>query len=156
VYSAPEDLDFIMGNPKIHGVSFTGSAAAGRKIAETAGKHLKKSVLELGGMDPFVVMEDADIDFAVELAVTAKLANCGQVCVSPKRFIIPQGLMDEFAAKVVKGINKAKMGDPLSPETTLGPMSSEPILNTVVSQVEQSIAHGDEVLTGGKVDPKNK
>ena len=106
-------------------------------------------------MDPFVVMEDADVDLAAEMAVAARLNNAGQVCIAPKRFIIPERLMDEFSAKCVKGVSMAKLGDPLSPETTLGPISSEPILRTIEGHVNRSIEHGDQVLAGGKVDPKH-
>jgi succinate-semialdehyde dehydrogenase/glutarate-semialdehyde dehydrogenase len=106
-------------------------------------------------MDPFVVMEDADVSLAAEMAVQARLNNAGQVCIAPKRFIIPERLMEEFSAKCVKGVSMAKLGDPLSPETTLGPISSEPILRTVEGLIQQSIQHGDQLLTGGKVDPKH-
>jgi len=106
-------------------------------------------------MDPFVVMEDADVDLAAEMAVAARLNNSGQVCIAPKRFIIPERMVEEFSAKCVSGVSKAKMGDPLSPETTLGPMSSEPILKTVEGLVQQSVEYGDQVLTGAKVDPKH-
>ena len=107
-------------------------------------------------MDPFVVLEDADIDMAAEMAVMARLNNNGQVCISPKRFIVPEDKVEQFSQKVVAGVNAAKMGDPLDPSTQLGPMSSQPILETVHSIVQESNAYGDQMLAGGKVDPKNR
>merc|ERR1712232_681961 len=126
-----------------------GSTAAGRRIAELAGKNLKKSVLELGGMDPFVVLKDADMSLATELAVKGRLNNGGQVCISPKRFIVPNDKLDEFTQAVVDGVKKVKIGDPLKEDTLYGPISSQGIMDGIKEKVEKSKKYGDELLYGG-------
>jgi len=149
VYSNPSDLDYILSDERVTGVSFTGSTAAGRAIGEIAGRNLKKSVLELGGMDPYVVLEDADIVESATNAVTARLNNAGQVCNAPKRFIVPEAKVDEFITNLQKGIKGAKIGDPILPSTTLGPLSSDSIMKSVSDLVTESVNYGDSLVYGG-------
>lgn len=112
LYNDPKDLDFILEDERVTGISFTGSTNAGRFIAEAAGRHLKKSVLELGGMDAFVVLQDADIKETAITAAKGRLANCGQICISPKRFIIPEEMAEDFISVVKTEVSNAKVGDP--------------------------------------------
>lgn len=106
-----------MKNPHIIGVSFTGSSKAGAYISEVAGRYLKRSVLELGGNDPFLVLADADLELAVDQAVKARTANAGQVCFSPKRFVVVKEVYDTFRAKLVEKLNQVKYGNPSDAET---------------------------------------
>lgn len=117
VYTSRDQLDHVMKNPHIIGVSFTGSSKAGAYISEVAGRYLKRSVLELGGNDPFLVLADADLELAVDQAVKARTANAGQVCFSPKRFVIVKEVYDTFRAKLVERLNQVKYGNPRDAET---------------------------------------
>ncbi|MCL4341492.1 MAG: aldehyde dehydrogenase family protein [Candidatus Thermoplasmatota archaeon] len=122
--------------PKVDGVSLTGSTSAGKSVAQEAGKHLKKVVLELGGSDPFIVLRSADLNEAAEKAVFARLQNNGQSCIASKRFIVHEDVMDEFVEKISRRFSSVKIGDPLDRDTFLGPLSSSGQTNTVVSQVQ--------------------
>lgn len=114
-----------MANPLVGGVAFTGSSAAGAKIAETAGKHIKKSVMELGGNDPFIVLEDADLELAAKDAVRGRCANAGQVCFSPKRFILVGKTYETFKKNLIEQLSKIVIGDPMNEKTTMGPLARE-------------------------------
>jgi succinate-semialdehyde dehydrogenase/glutarate-semialdehyde dehydrogenase len=140
----------IVSDKRIKGVSLTGSEAAGASLAAEAGKNLKKSVLELGGNDAFIVLEDADIDKAVDWAVIGRMNNNGESCIASKRIIAVEAIADEFIEKFTAKLAKMKVGDPMDPETELGPLSSEEALLHLLDQVERSIAAGATVLLGGK------
>lgn len=140
----------IVSDKRIKGVSLTGSEAAGASLASEAGKNIKKSVLELGGNDAFIVLEDADIDKTVEWAVIGRMNNNGQSCIASKRIIAVEAIADEFIEKFTAKLAKLKVGDPMDPSTELGPLSSEKALLHLVDQVERSVAAGATVLLGGK------
>jgi succinate-semialdehyde dehydrogenase/glutarate-semialdehyde dehydrogenase/succinyl-CoA reductase len=131
-------------------VSFTGSVSAGAKVAELAARHLKKFVLELGGSDPFIVLDDADVDVAAAAAVTGRFRNCGQSCISAKRFLVDERVAKDFVDKFVEKISRLKVGDPASDQTDVGPMVREEALLELDRQVRESIAQGAKVLVGGR------
>ncbi|MEZ7504519.1 NAD-dependent succinate-semialdehyde dehydrogenase [Flavobacterium sp. Arc2] len=140
----------IVSDKRIKGVSLTGSEAAGASLATEAGKNIKKSVLELGGNDAFIVLEDADIDKTVEWAVIGRINNNGQSCIASKRIIAVESIADEFIEKFTAKLAQLKVGDPMDPKTELGPLSSEEALLHLLDQVERSVAAGATVLLGGK------
>jgi succinate-semialdehyde dehydrogenase / glutarate-semialdehyde dehydrogenase len=135
---------------RITGMSLTGSEAAGSSMAEAAGKNLKKSVLELGGSDAFVVLEDADVDDAVEKAFLGRFSNMGQACTSAKRIIVVSKIADEFLRKLTARITNLTVGDPLDPKTQIGPMSSEEAVQRLERQVNETIKQGAKLVAGGK------
>ena len=139
----------IIADPRIVGVTLTGSDRAGRSIAELAGKNLKKCVLELGGSDPFVVAASADMEHTVSMAVTARIQNNGQACIAAKRFIVVKGRYDEFLEKFVDAMSKVQLGDPMDPATALGPLVSKTQRDLLAAQVASSIEAGAVALTGG-------
>jgi succinate-semialdehyde dehydrogenase/glutarate-semialdehyde dehydrogenase len=140
----------IIDDSRIQGASLTGSEKAGASLAEAAGKNIKKSVLELGGSDPFIVLEDADIDRATDLAIYGRTVNNGQSCVASKRFIVVKEVADEFLSKFKSKMESLVVGDPMNPETQLGPLSSEEALSTILNQIEKAVAQGAKIETGGK------
>ena len=140
----------IVSDARIKGVSLTGSEVAGASLASEAGKYLKKSVLELGGSDAFIILEDADMDKTVEWAVVGRINNNGQCCVASKRFIAVESIADEFLMKFKDKLSKLKVGDPTDPTTELGPLSSEEALLHLLDQVKRSVDAGATVLLGGK------
>lgn len=140
----------LVSDERIKGVSLTGSEGAGSSIAEAAGKNLKKSVLELGGSDAFIVLEDADIDNAVEMAIAGRFSNNGQSCVASKRFIAVAAIADEFLAKFAAKVGALKVGDPMDSNTQVGPLSSEEALVNILDQVKRFEEAGAKVLVGGK------
>ncbi len=140
----------LLSDPRIKGASLTGSEPAGSSFASMAGKYLKKSTLELGGSDVFVVMPDADLDKAVKTATAGRLWNAGQVCVSPKRIIVQEAVADEFIEKAKVIFENAVVGDPLDPKTDLAPLSSEKAVQDVIKQVEIAVQQGAKLVTGGK------
>ncbi len=140
----------LVSDERIKGVSLTGSEAAGASIAAAAGKYLKKSVLELGGSDAFIILEDADIDQAVEWAVVGRMNNNGECCVAAKRFIAVEPIADEFLRKFKDKLSKLVVGDPMDPATQLGPLSSEEAAVQLEDQVSRSVKGGAKVLLGGK------
>ncbi|MEA2707112.1 MAG: succinate-semialdehyde dehydrogenase / glutarate-semialdehyde dehydrogenase [Gemmatimonadaceae bacterium] len=143
-------VDGIVADKRISAVTLTGSEAAGRSVAGTAGKNLKKSVMELGGSDPFIVMPSADLEEAVSTAVTARMINNGQSCIAAKRFIIHEKIYDEFLKRFVAGVSAIRIGDPMDEKTQLGPLATEAIRDGLDSQVRASVAAGARLLTGGK------
>lgn len=143
-------VEELINHPKIKAVSLTGSEFAGRQVAQNCGKVLKKTVMELGGSDPFIVLEDADIDAATKTAVSARLINNGQSCIAAKRFIVVEKIYEEFEKKFVDLMMKVKVGDPLIQTTELGPIAREDLLNDLETQVKQSLEKGAVVLCGGK------
>ncbi|MCG5534476.1 NAD-dependent succinate-semialdehyde dehydrogenase [Ectothiorhodospira mobilis] len=138
----------ILADPRVHGVSLTGSEKAGRAVAAAAGQALKPSVLELGGSDPFIVLEDADLDRAVEQALVSRFQNAGQSCIAAKRFILLPQVADAFLERLRAGVEALVPGDPAREETTLAPMAREDLRDELHAQVEQSIAAGAVAVTG--------
>ncbi len=142
-------IEGIIQDDRIAGVTLTGSPRAGRAVAGAAASVLKKCVLELGGSDPFVILEDADLDAAIEMGVTSRLMVSGQVCIAAKRFIVPESIRSEVEERLVARMKKARMGDPLEEDTTFGPLARTDLRDTVASQVEASIKGGARLLEGG-------
>ncbi len=140
----------LVADKRIKGVSLTGSEAAGASIASEAGKHLKKSVLELGGSDAFIVLDDADMDKTVEWAVTGRINNNGQCCVASKRFIVVESVADIFLEKFKTKFTELVVGDPMDATTQLGPMSSEAAAEQIATQIEKAVDGGAKILLGGK------
>jgi succinate-semialdehyde dehydrogenase/glutarate-semialdehyde dehydrogenase len=150
LYLSGKRIAKIAEDPRITGMSLTGSEGAGSSMAEAAGRNLKKTVLELGGSDAFVVLEDADVDDAVEKAFLGRFSNMGQACTSAKRIIVVSEIADEFLMKFTARIANLKIGDPADPETQIGPMSSEEALKRLEKQVNETIKQGATLVTGGK------
>jgi acyl-CoA reductase-like NAD-dependent aldehyde dehydrogenase len=134
-------------------VTFTGSPAAGAAVAANAGAACKKSILELGGSDPFIVLDDADLDTAVAAAVRARFSNCGQVCLAAKRFIITEACWSAFNDRFVQAVAALRVGDPLDTQTQIGPMARLDLRDALHDQVQRSIAQGARLLTGGHALP---
>lgn len=149
VFSSSDDTEFVLSNENIQGLSFTGSTSSGSIVGEIAGKHLKRSVLELGGADPFIFLEDGDIDKAVEVAIGSRLANSGQVCFSSKRFIVHSSRIDEFIERLGQASSEKKRGDPLNEETELGPLASEEAADTFEEQIKE-IGKSAELVFGSQ------
>jgi succinate-semialdehyde dehydrogenase/glutarate-semialdehyde dehydrogenase len=145
----------LIDDPRTRGVALTGSERAGESLASRAGKNLKKSTMELGGSDPFIVLEDYDLEDAVKMAVVGRIGNAGQTCIGAKRFIFIGRRLNKFLAMFRSALESLKIGDPFDEETTLGPLSSEAALIHLLEQVNEAVAHGAKVVTGGKrVDRK--
>ncbi|WP_226646485.1 NAD-dependent succinate-semialdehyde dehydrogenase [Microbulbifer variabilis] len=140
----------IIDDDRVKGISFTGSNAAGAKVAEQAGRNVKKTVMELGGVDPFIVLEDADMDLTVERFVEGKLGNCGQICLAAKRIILTEPIADEFLGRVTKLFKQLKPGDPLKDTTDYGPLCTEKAAEHLEEQVSKSVKAGAHLLVGGK------
>ncbi|HWK30189.1 MAG TPA: NAD-dependent succinate-semialdehyde dehydrogenase [Solirubrobacter sp.] len=139
----------LIEDPRVAAVTLTGSERAGAFVAAAAGAALKKSVLELGGSDPFVVLADADLDVAVENAVRGRLMCAGQTCIAPKRFLVDASVADAFERKLVAALEAVRIGDPREEGTQLGPLAREDILANLERQVEATVAEGAELKTGG-------
>lgn len=140
----------VVEDARVSAVTLTGSEPAGRSVAALAGAHLKKVVLELGGSDPFIVMASADVERAAQVAVQARLLNNGQSCIAAKRFIVHQAVYDQFASRFVAGMERLRVGDPLDPETEVGPLATPGVLSDLEDQVKRSVEQGARVLTGGR------
>jgi succinate-semialdehyde dehydrogenase/glutarate-semialdehyde dehydrogenase len=143
-------IDDILRDERVKAATLTGSEPAGRAVASTAGEMIKKTVLELGGSDPFVVMPSADIDRAAQVAVTARVQNTGQSCIAAKRFIVHTDVYDAFAERFAEGMRALKVGDPLSEDTEVGPLSSEQGLRDLEELVDDAVRSGARVLCGGE------
>ncbi len=144
-----KQVNHVIQNPLVAGISLTGSEAAGASVAEAAGKVLKKSVLELGGNDPFIVLDDADIDKTINSAVWGKMNNTGQCCIAAKRYIVMEPVADEFIQKFSKKLALLKAGDPLDEKTTLAPLSSEGAAMQLQKQIDATLKMGAKALIGG-------
>lgn len=140
----------VIAHPLIQAVTFTGSTDAGRKVAAEAGKHLKKTVLELGGSDPYLVLDDADIGKAVESCVTSRLLNNGQSCIAAKRFIVDEKVYGAFMAGMAEAMAAKSVGDPLQSDTDIGPQARDDLSEALARQVDESIRLGAILVTGGK------
>ena len=152
IYATNDQIKDVIADPRVRGVSLTGSERAGAAVAETAGRHLKKVVLELGGSDPFIVLGSDDLDATVAAAAEARLGNAGQACNAGKRFIVLDELYDDFLAKFTAAMTAAKPGDPSSPETTIGPLSSALATERLSDQVKRALNQGARLVTGGEHD----
>ncbi|HEX2721407.1 MAG TPA: NAD-dependent succinate-semialdehyde dehydrogenase [Gemmatimonadaceae bacterium] len=145
-----EEVASIIADPRVAAVTLTGSEGAGRSVGEAAGRSLKKAVLELGGSDPFIVMQSADIDSAAKTAVTARMINNGQSCIAAKRFIVHDTVYDDFVDRFVRGVKAVRIGDPMDPGTELGPLATEAIRDELAEQVRKTVSMGARVLCGGQ------
>ncbi len=145
-----DEIDAVIEDDRVAGVTLTGSDGAGRAVAETAGSELKKTVLELGGSDPFVVLEDAPMDETVETAVRARLINNGQSCIAAKRFIVVDAVYDEFVDRFVEEMDAQTVGDPLDEDTDVGPQARTDLLEQLHEQVAETIDRGGEIRLGGE------
>jgi succinate-semialdehyde dehydrogenase/glutarate-semialdehyde dehydrogenase len=140
----------VIDDPRVKAATLTGSEPAGREVASEAGAQVKKTVLELGGSDPFIVMPSADLDTAVNVAVTARTLNNGQSCINAKRIIVHEEIAADFESRYVEAMAALKVGDPMSEETDMGPLATPQMLEDVDGQVRASIEAGAKVLTGGE------
>jgi succinate-semialdehyde dehydrogenase/glutarate-semialdehyde dehydrogenase len=144
-------MEDVIKNDKIKAVTLTGSVPAGKAVAKTAGSVLKKTVMELGGSDPYLILEDADLEIAADTCVTARLINGGQSCIAAKRFIVVKEVYEAFKKLFVEKMNSKKMGDPFDESNHIGPQASVPLRNELHQQVEKSIELGAQLLLGGKI-----
>ncbi len=142
------DVPRVIADDRVHAVTLTGSEGAGRKVAAAAGAALKKTVLELGGSDPFIVLEDADLDLTVATAVTSRFANAGQSCIAAKRFIVVEAVAEEFLRRFRAAAEALRSGDPFDPATTLAPLARADLRDELHRQVQESIARGAVAVTG--------
>jgi succinate-semialdehyde dehydrogenase/glutarate-semialdehyde dehydrogenase len=145
----PKQVEKLIADPRVKAVTLTGSEKAGSEVASSAARHIKKSVLELGGSDAFIVMPSADFEGALSTAVKARTINSGQSCIAAKRFFVGDEIYDDFLQQFVERMRALKIGDPMDDTTDLGPLATEQILQGVHEQVQKSIAAGAKLLTGG-------
>lgn len=145
-----DQIDDVIADDRVNAVTLTGSEGAGRAVGESAGKNLKKHVLELGGSDPFIVLDDADIDAAASTGAQARTINSGQSCIAAKRFIVHEEVYDEFLEKFIEEMNSLTIGDPTEEDTDIGPQAREDLLETLHEQVEDSIEAGATLELGGE------
>jgi len=150
VFATNEQAATIIADPRIRGVALTGSERAGSAVASEAGLALKKTTMELGGSDPFIVLDDADLETAVKWAVRGRITNAGQSCIASKRFIIPESIADAFIARFKSALEDLKPGDPMDVETTLAPLVTEAALNNALKQIDTALNGGAKLLLGGK------
>ena len=153
LHVARDRIEPIIGDARIHGVALTGSTGAGRAVARAAGQALKKTVLELGGSDAFLVLEDADLDLAARVAAEARLVNAGQSCIAAKRFIVVEAVAVPFVERLVAAMRSRRQGNPLDRETELGPLARHDLRDRLHRQVEASVARGARRVLGGTVPP---
>jgi len=144
-----QQVEKVIVDPRVQAVTLTGSEKAGSTVASTAARHIKKSVLELGGSDPFIVMPSSDLESTVRTAIKARTINNGQSCIAAKRFLVADEVYDEFLRQFVERMRALKIGDPFDETTEIGPLATEHILQGVHEQVQKSIAAGAKLLTGG-------
>jgi succinate-semialdehyde dehydrogenase/glutarate-semialdehyde dehydrogenase len=152
IYATNEQIEWVIADPRLHGVSVTGSERAGAAVAEIAGRNLKKVVLELGGSDPFILLGTDDLDATVEAAAEARLDNTGQSCNAAKRFIVVDDFYDEFLEKFSATFSAAKPGDPSAEDTAVGPLSSQAAADRLEQQVKRAVDNGAEIVVGGRRD----
>lgn len=147
---ASDQVEDVIKNPIIKAVSLTGSEKAGAAVASAAAKEIKKAVLELGGSNALIICEDADLDKAVPIAVTARMQNAGQSCIAAKRFFVHESLFDTFISKFKEEVEKMKMGDPMNDDTEIGPLARIDLAKDIEKQVDKSVEMGAKIITGGK------
>ena len=146
-----DEVEKILDNPKVAAATLTGSTRAGKAVSSTAGKHLKKTVLELGGSDPYIILEDADLDDAVNACATSRLQNSGQSCIAAKRLVVVEPLMGEFQRKLLEKMKAQKMGDPFAEDTDIGPQARPDLRDALHEQVTKSVDAGATLLLGGEL-----
>ena len=149
LFISKDQISQLIDDDRIRGIALTGSEAAGAVVAARSGKNLKKSTMELGGSDAFIVLEDADIDKAVKHAVSGRMGNTGQACTASKRFIVVEAVADAFLHGFQQALQAFKPGDPMDERTTLGPLSSAQALDALLAQVDEALAHGAQATLGG-------
>lgn len=153
LFASHDQIELILGDPRVHGVALTGSEAAGAEVAGIAGRALKKSTMELGGADAFVVLKDADLDKTVKWAVFGRHWNGGQVCVSSKRMIVADEIYDEFLSRYAQGVSELRMGDPMESTTTLAPLSSQKAADDLKDMIRKAVEHGAKAVEVGPEAP---
>lgn len=153
IFASNDQVATLIADDRVQGAALTGSERAGSAVAQQAGKYLKKTTLELGGNDVFVVLDDSDLEKAVKAGVSARLSNCGQVCTAAKRFLVHEKVADRFLEKMTEAFKAVKIGDPLDASTTLGPLSSAEARDRLHKQVQQAKEKGANVLLGGAPVP---
>src|SRR5262245_49676323 len=146
---ASSRVESLVADSRIAAVTLTGSEGAGRAVASAAGRHLKKTVLELGGSDAFIVTPSANLDTTVETAVNARIGNNGQSCIAAKRFSVPDAIAGEFTTRFVKRMSDLRVGDPMLPETDVGPLATSAIRDELHAQVQETVSRGAQLLLGG-------
>jgi len=152
ILASNDQIAEVIADPRIRGVSLTGSERAGAAVAEIAGRHLKKVVLELGGSDPFILLGAEDLDEAIEATVAGRLDNTGQSCNAAKRFIVADELYDDFLERFTAAMTAAEPGDPTAEDAAMGPLSSDSAAETLQDQLDRAVAQGAEVVAGGDRD----
>jgi succinate-semialdehyde dehydrogenase/glutarate-semialdehyde dehydrogenase len=150
-----KDMEPIIADPRVQGVTLTGSTPAGKSVAALAGKNIKKTVLELGGSDPFIVLKDADLEAAAKTAVQGRMQNAGQSCIAAKRWIVEKEIVPEFTAAVKRIIQELKQGDPTLESTTTGPMARPDLADDLARQLQESISQGATLELGGTYEGCN-
>lgn len=155
VLVSSKEMEPLIRDYRIHGVTLTGSTPAGMSVAQLAGKYIKKTVLELGGSDPFIVLKDANLKEAAKTAVKARMQNAGQSCIAAKRWIIDKTIVDDFIYEVESIISSLKQGDPFAADTDTGPMARQDLAEELSRQMEKSIEQGAQLLAGGEQDGCN-
>jgi succinate-semialdehyde dehydrogenase / glutarate-semialdehyde dehydrogenase len=150
LFLSNEQVTTLIDDPRVKAIALTGSERAGEALASRAGKNLKKSTMELGGSDAFIVLEDADLDLTVSMAILGRFGNNGQTCIGAKRFIVIESILDKFLPKFLAAAKDLKLGDPLDESVTLGPLSSEDALQRILGQIKDATNHGAKVLLGGR------
>lgn len=149
-------VEQVINDERVRAVTLTGSEKAGSIVAAQAGRELKKTVMELGGSDPFIVLAGADIDTAANAAAIVRMQyNAGQSCISGKRFIVEESVFDEFVEKLITEVSKLKVGDPMDPDTDVGPLANEKMLKGIQKQVSESVSSGAKLIYGGTSDNQN-
>ena len=151
IIATEEQASKVIESPYIKGVTLTGSCRAGRAVASKAGECLKKCVVELGGSDPYIILDDADLDKASDICIKSRMVNSGQTCISAKRFIVVERVMKNFTELMLSKMSKIKFGNPLDPDTTYGPLARHDIRDSLHSQVQDSIRAGARCLLGSKM-----
>jgi succinate-semialdehyde dehydrogenase/glutarate-semialdehyde dehydrogenase len=150
LFVSKDQVAQVIDDKRIRGVALTGSEAAGAVVAARAGQNLKKTTMELGGSDAFIVLEDAELDKAVKCAISGRMGNSGQACTASKRFIVVEALADQFLDKFQTAMQNFKPGDPLDKQTTLAPLSSSGALEKLLEQVDKAVEQGAKIVMGGK------
>lgn len=150
-----KNIEPLIADTRIQGVTLTGSTGAGMSVAQLAGKYIKKTVLELGGSDPFIVLKDANIEEAAKIAVKARMQNAGQSCIAAKRWIVENDILDNFTDRVSKLLKALKQGDPFNADTEMGPMARPDLADELAQQLHKTITQGAFLITGGQQDKAN-
>jgi succinate-semialdehyde dehydrogenase / glutarate-semialdehyde dehydrogenase len=140
----------IITDDRVAAVTLTGSTGAGRSVAAVAGRALKKAVLELGGSDPFIVLADADLEAAATYAVRSRFQNTGQSCIAAKRIIVEDSIAGDFIERLLKQVAQLRIGDPLDPDTTVGPLARADLRDGLDRQIRESVERGARILIGGR------